>query len=103
MKFFAIILSVFTIALSSIPCDDDVSLVVDSKTVIVENSHNDSHNLVDLCSPFCTCVCCASIVIEPIFDQQTLVTEKISSDLNSSYFFSLKSNYLDRIFQPPRA
>jgi uncharacterized protein DUF6660 len=102
MKIFAIILSVFTITLSALPCDDDVVINTGNTTVMTADSHNENHELSDLCSPFCTCVCCATVVIQPTFIQETLISENIYSDLNTTYLFSYSSDYLNRIFQPPR-
>lgn len=88
--------------MSALPCDDDFSVRNDKLTEIHTDFHDDDHSLGDLCSPFCTCVCCASIVVEPIINQETLVSETIPTKLNSFYTFSFTSDYLDRIFQPPK-
>jgi hypothetical protein len=102
MKYIVIILSIFTITLSAIPCDDDVANFDADLTVVSTDIQHSSSNSVDLCSPFCTCVCCASVVIQPTFLQESLISENIYSHLNTSYIFSYSSDYLDRIFQPPR-
>lgn len=102
MKYLAIILSLFTMTMSALPCDDDISILDDQLTEIHVDSHGDSNDLGDLCSPFCTCVCCAGIVVEPIFNQAALVSNTSETKLNSLYTFSFTSDYLDRIFQPPR-
>ncbi|VAW16180.1 hypothetical protein MNBD_BACTEROID05-1063 [hydrothermal vent metagenome] len=102
MKYIVIILSIFTITMSAIPCDDDVINYSAEITVISQDSHGDRNDTEDLCSPFCTCVCCASVVIQPTFLQETLISENIYSDLSTNYLFSYSSDYLNRIFQPPR-
>ncbi len=102
MKYIVIILSIFTITMSAIPCDDDVAKLDTDLTVVSTDIQHNSTDLGDLCSPFCTCVCCASVVIQPTFLQESLISENIYSDLNTSYLFSYSSDYLDRIFQPPR-
>jgi len=102
MKYLAIILSLFTMTMTALPCDDDFSISKDSLTEIHTDSHNDNESFGDLCSPFCTCVCCASLVVEPSFNQESRITETMYTDLNSFYTFSYTSDYLDRIFQPPQ-
>jgi len=64
MKFFACILSVYILFLSAIPCVDrpeDHSL----QRIEVTQNHPESHqHNTDQCSPFCTCECCVSPVIQ---------------------------------------
>ena len=102
MKLFVVILSLFTITLSAIPCDDDLSVGTDLTSSISQDSHGDSHSDVDACSPFCTCVCCATVVVHPIAEVDILVPLLDYSEIHSYYEFINKSDYLNRIFQPPQ-
>jgi len=103
MKYIAIILSIITITMSALPCDDDLVVNYGDITVITSDSSSDDHDgLSDLCSPFCTCACCSNIVIQPIFTQETLTAEISNSELNYSYIFSFSRDFSNRIFQPPR-
>jgi len=102
MKFLAIILSVLTITLSAIPCDDEIVSNMGNIVTISAESPSEDFDLGDLCSPFCTCVCCATVVIEPIFSQEDSVQDAENSELNTSYIFSFSRDFSNRIFQPPR-
>jgi hypothetical protein len=101
MKVIAIILSIFTFALSVIPCDDEGVFATEQLTSISQSSDHNSHNDIDLCTPFCSCVCCASIVLEPNLHQDNLILEIPTKELNT-YFVSFSSNYLSQIYQPPQ-
>jgi len=95
-------LSLFTISLSAIPCDDDLSVGTDLISSISQDSHNDGHSDADACSPFCTCVCCATVVVHPTTEIDVLIPVSEFLEINSSYKFINKSDYLNRIFQPPQ-
>jgi len=102
MKYIVIILSIFTITMSAIPCDDDMANFSTEITVVSTDTQHNSTDYGDLCSPFCTCVCCAGVVIQPTFLQERLISENVYADLSTSYLVSYSSDYLNRIFQPPR-
>ncbi|MCF6222449.1 MAG: hypothetical protein L3J34_01845 [Flavobacteriaceae bacterium] len=102
MKYLAILLSLFTMTMSALPCDDEISILNDRFTEIHSDFQDDDHSIGDLCSPFCTCVCCASIVVEEVFNQESIISDTFHNEINSFYTFSYSSDYLDRIFQPPK-
>jgi hypothetical protein len=102
MRYLAIILSFLTIALSAIPCDDEVNNDIAIISIVTADTPTDSHLLGDLCSPFCTCVCCANVVVEPVFDQELTITDAMNTELNSTYLFSFSRDFSKSIFQPPQ-
>jgi hypothetical protein len=61
MKSLAIIISVYILALTAIPCADVHAADTHSVSVeLLEQSNNHSSD-VDLCSPFCFCNCCQTL------------------------------------------
>ncbi|WP_317166442.1 MULTISPECIES: DUF6660 family protein [Flavobacteriaceae] len=58
MKFIAIILSFYFLALNVVPCSDTVSSADDSQVVTVIDIDGDHSQDCELCSPFCECHCC---------------------------------------------
>jgi len=102
IKYIAIILSVLTITLSALPCDDELANADTNSIVLNSDSHDDHHDSGDLCSPFCTCVCCANIVVEPIFEEGLTVLDSFNTELNASYIFSFSRDFSKSIFQPPQ-
>ncbi len=102
MRIIAIILSILTITLSALPCDDEVIIDSEQLTFVSQSADNHSHSANDLCTPFCVCVCCASIVIEPNIQQDISNSVISTSELNTYYIVSFSGNFLDRIFQPPQ-
>jgi hypothetical protein len=101
MKLFAIILSLYTITLSALPCDDDIENASGQLTSIVESSDFDYHGFFDNCSPFCSCVCCSVISTEKSksFNKQDSVN--YSFEINTNYYNYYSSNYFSRILRPP--
>ncbi|WP_457616963.1 DUF6660 family protein [Lutibacter sp.] len=101
MKLFAIILSILTLTLSALPCDDSISIET-SQTAF--HSVSDTNTLhTDLCSPFCACVCCASIAVDYFLSPYTINQTHFSSLKKNTHYTSLYSNqFLANIFQPPK-
>ena len=102
MKLVAIILSIITLTLSAIPCDDEGVFGSEQLTSISQDSAHTNHSDMDLCSPFCFCVCCASIVLESNIQNCTLISENPAKELSVSYIVSFSCNYLSQIYQPPQ-
>lgn len=106
VKWINIILSVYLIVLSSLPCAD--TLVSDATTPATEKVSqidDQSHEKgSDLCPPFCSCNCCAvqilstTPVISFSFNKPTLLIKKPLS----SYHSILTSNFYGSIWQPPQ-
>ena len=102
MKFFACILSLYIMVLIAIPCADrpeDHSL---QKSEITQNTGSNHQHDCDHCSPFCTCNCCASPVIQQEsiiqFDSTTLLQVYTLAE----YITVFTSIYLGSIWQPPQ-
>lgn len=100
MKFFVYILSLYILVLIAIPCIDKP---VDNTVQKIELSHNDNNHQSnsDHCSPFCSCDCCVTPVIQldisiclDCFDY----TYREYSEFSVSYTFSLFAY----IWQPPK-
>jgi len=102
MKLVAIILSIFTLTLSSIPCDDEIVI---SEQLVFASQSSDNHlgDSTDLCTPFCSCVCCATVVIESNAQQNISYVEIYSKEVNIYNTTIYSSDFLDKILQPPRA
>jgi hypothetical protein len=102
MRLLAIILSIYTISLSALPCDD--MLIVDNQQSISisQDLDNHSHNLLDLCSPFCVCNCCSSNTIEPIHHYKERITEISIKEVGTHFDISFFNNYPSQIYQPPQ-
>lgn len=102
MKFIAIILSFYLLALQAVPCnDDDVTIGNDSQTISVVDFDNDHDDDCEICSPFCQCQCCHTPVIntQNFFtesEHKSIIEEIISKELNIS------QEVLFRVLQPPQ-
>jgi len=101
MKAFAYILSFYILVLTAIPCidvpKDNTLRKVELSKAISDKQDKDS----DHCSPFCTCLCCASSIIYQVyafqFDNLSLI-QKHYSEYKSDFI----SNNYSTIWQPPK-
>lgn len=105
MKWIAIVMSIYLMALSNMPCADMEVNSAMHKTARFSSEENHSHDKDnDLCSPFCACNCCGAQVLSyqtsPSFEFSSVYT-KISIPL-PSYNSVFTSNFYGSIWQPPQ-
>lgn len=98
------ILVIIIAGLSAYPCNDSDICIDDQKSsysILNANDHDHSSSELDLCTPFCTCSCCAAHIQVPITFNYT-----IERTFSTSPFKFYSSVFLDRlsysIWQPPR-
>ncbi len=108
MKLINYILSIYLVALSSIPCADMEVSSAAHKAVEISSSHDEkSHNHDkenDLCSPFCSCNCCGSQIVT-YFKTPTIKIEIVSKTIKTklpTYTSKFASNFYGSIWQPPQ-
>ena len=100
MKFIAVILSVYVMVLTAMPCTDIDT--VDSNSVsyeLAEQNHNQSNDL-DLCSPFCFCHCCQTLSFPSFYDG--FLSDVKVVNLNIPFKESRFSSPFSSIWQPPK-
>lgn len=108
MKIFSVILSVYLLALSCLPCGDveDCKVVDNEKISFSETNHTNHQEDTETCSPFCICACCGtnialnfsfSTFISEIEQQFLLDKVKINS-----YNTKFISDFYGNIWQPPK-
>jgi hypothetical protein len=102
MKILAFILSLYILILTAIPCIDKVQDHAKQTIEIAQNPADHQHGQEsDQCSPFCSCVCCATSVIHPDysihFKSFSFLQEKFSEQT-----FSFVSSHFVSIWQPPK-
>ncbi|MDW5289596.1 DUF6660 family protein [Formosa sp. PL04] len=102
MKFLAVILSIYILALNFAPCEDTASFDDDTTTEFSEHSDsNHDHNASDECSPFCQCHCCHIHATQFIPLEISFTISEISTKL-FLHFDSLGKDFNQTILQPPR-
>ena len=102
MKFIAIILSFYLLALQAVPCnDDDVTIGNDSQTISVVDFDNDHDDDCEICSPFCQCQCCHT----PVINTQNFFTETVHELISEEITRRELETFQEvsrRILQPPQ-
>jgi hypothetical protein len=101
MKLFTSIFALYVLVLTVMPCPDLCSYNPKTLTESIKTSPNSTDNGIDQCSPFCTCSCCASTVL----DQNTsfsfscfIFSGEKFSDFNPDFV----SSFYTSIWQPPK-
>jgi hypothetical protein len=101
MKFLAIILSNYFLALNFMPCSDTGVIENDTQTVSVMDFDGEHGQDCQLCSPFCQCHCCHSHTI----DFGLAIFEPIEPTISHENFVhsdSLGKDITLSLFQPPQ-
>ncbi|WP_243854605.1 DUF6660 family protein [Flavobacterium sp. 270] len=104
MKWITIILSIYLIALSNMPCADmEVNSIVHQKAQFSSDSHShDKEN--DLCSPFCACNCCGAQILS--YQSTNNITFPVVYTAITAVVPNYKSvfisNFYGSIWQPPQ-
>lgn len=103
MRFFTLLLSIYLLVLSCVPCEDSEECNVKGVYTISQAANHDQHNHdTENCSPFCTCSCCpASAFYQPLpyFDISKGVFQSEKYPIYSPSFCSEVSF---SIWQPPK-
>ncbi len=101
MKFFTVILSLYILALTAVPCIDVHGIDTSNKSEEFQKTSTDRSSGIDHCSPFCTCDCCVSPVLYQDFN---LHFNSFSLDQNhfTQYFTDYVSSIFTSIWQPPK-
>lgn len=105
MRIALIILAIYTTALSCIPCKDNVQKGAYGINVNVIKAGQARQQTadVDLCTPFCTCTCCASVSTQQqIATLPCKTTFSTFEDITFAYLNHSHSSDLTSIWQPPR-
>jgi hypothetical protein len=106
MRLLNIILSIYLVLLSCLPCADmEVNSLVHSSTEFSANYDDHSHDKEsDSCPPFCVCNCCGMQIFN--FSQElTFEFRKTAIEITTqipTYKSILTSNFYGSIWQPPQ-
>ncbi|WP_298540223.1 DUF6660 family protein [uncultured Aquimarina sp.] len=103
MKLFTIILSVFILSSTLIPCSDALNSE-DQEDVFCDHKHDHSEDTDDSCASICICTCCGVTITYELLKQfnvaiRTVIISKDDCIYQSDYTFYFFPN----IWQPPRS
>ncbi|PKB18014.1 DUF6660 family protein [Flavobacterium sp. 5] len=103
MKFIHLILSIYIIALSCLPCTDVEGNIGNKRALITTHEKATSGHQDDICSPFCICNCCHSFGFYKTADYLVSATIKINRESSKTEYSSVfLSNFYASIWQPPK-
>jgi len=103
MKWLALLLSVFMIIVSCIPCADAAPEIdAHAQTIIKLNTNSQDHlPAADLCSPLCICNCCAGFALQTTTQKTSFsITEVIIQATIHRTVAVSKPSF--SIWQPPK-
>jgi hypothetical protein len=101
VKFLAIILSFYFLALNVVPCNDVGNANDDSQAVLTVDFENDHGDDCELCSPFCQCHCCHVHTIDFGIAQFEPLQPTKAHD-NFAHFDRIGKEFKISLFQPPQ-
>ena len=105
MKIINLLLSIYLVALSCLPCADSevVSSAASSEVATHQEEHSHDKD-TDLCSPFCVCNCCGVHVLsyapQLLFEPAPLAV--LLSQKEVFYISPTFSSFYGTIWQPPQ-
>ncbi len=105
MKWITIILSIYLMTLSNMPCADMEVNSAAHKTARFSSEANHTHDKDnDLCSPFCACNCCGAQILsyQIAVNFEFPVAYSIISVQLPNYTSVVASNFYGSIWQPPQ-
>lgn len=98
MRWFCAILALYVFALSVQPCSDANK---DGHEQCSVQTEGEQHEHMDLCSPFCTCTCCAGITLLKVDHfQRVLPTRTLVYTEGTATVLSMPRI---PVWQPPQA
>ena len=100
MRSIAVILSMFILGLSMVPCADSVGND-DSILVSASQANHDHEADFDLCSPFCLCQCCQSHFTTYFSFYANLVVFP-QTILETGYSDQMTDGFQMSVLQPPK-
>jgi hypothetical protein len=101
VKFFSILLTLYTLSLSLMPCADGYAcsdeVAESAQAACTEHSDEEEE---DFCSPFCVCACCAQSVWAPYLVYET----KVIASPQQGFAYELPdfASQIQSIWQPPK-
>ena len=104
---FCRIFVLYFVALILMPCTDIHASDPASFGASITTEHDSCphEKETDFCSPFCICSCCGQVVLVTVTDRDQARksnTFMVESELISTDTPSFQSEYLDRLFHPPK-
>jgi len=100
MKIFACILYLYLVAIIVIPCIDKAKDDTIQHIELAQGNADHSHEMPDLCSPFCTCICCASPIISR--GNVQYFYHLIPQDRVTPFVSAYHASPVTTIWQPPK-
>lgn len=106
MKFLSLILAIAIMAVSFVPCTDNLLAkggnVVKKEIASSDKSSKDHNNTSDNCSPFCTCSCCAASAFYSPFAKAQINKVEFQSEKYPLYNVAFSTEAQNSIWQPPK-
>ncbi|WP_147271957.1 DUF6660 family protein [Marinilabilia salmonicolor] len=100
MKYLAVILSMYVMVLTAIPCNDVHAANTNSVSLELSEQSPNQTNDVDLCSPFCFCHCCQTLSFPSFFSISFINLVVITLDIKLKE--PAISSPVASIWQPPK-
>lgn len=101
MKLLAILLSIYLVGLSLMPCEDSIATNDQTPEIHQVDGQDHSSSQPDDCTPFCQCHCCHVHITQAQQQELSLATTEISRKIPEKNY-RLGDDLPRAFFQPPR-
>ena len=104
MKWLYIILSIYVVSLSVLPCADEAGDVNAINASVADHGDTHDDNCSDDCSPFCSCSCCG-VSINYFLSKAEINTPNYFSQfiVKMLYLQHIQSGFSGSVWQPPKS
>jgi hypothetical protein len=103
MKFVAFLFSFYILTLNCLPCGDSRECDVQKEQTVSSTSGQEHGHESEVCTPFCTCACCASAGFYPQLVNTKLATPVFERRSFQHLDDDFQSYDIHAVWQPPRA
>jgi hypothetical protein len=104
VKLFSILLAVYVLALSMVPCTDGLEHIHEHAKAQIEQGNHSDHNHPehkDHCTPFCTCACCGTVMVLPSVFQIEISNVEVYSLKQFYYSAQYTFDFNAGVWHPP--
>ena len=89
--------------MSSVPCGDGIECnSVSEERITATSDHSEHPHTLEICTPFCTCSCCAASVTMSYVSKGTVPEGEFNSASYPLYNVRFYADVHNSIWQPPK-
>lgn len=104
MKLISVLMAIYIMVLSIVPCTDGISQIDLYPTIeisVEEDHHDHTHDAEDSCTPCCVCSCCGTVMMVPSISSISRYRVDLAPTYQFPYTFDYSFDYKNGVWHPP--